>query len=221
MIRRYEQHAVQAEVPCRLTRNRKVPLVNRVERPAEDRQSQSSCLKLDSSSSVVPPWRTHSCVPRRHSCRRLAELGGLVRGRRPRLPARVFYTRSIFTEFTRTSFTGRSCAPRGTCEIFSTTSYPSVTSPKTLCLLSSQGVAASVMKNWLPLVFGPALAIDRVPALVCFRSLWNSSANLYPGPPRPVPSGSPPWIMKPGITRWKIVPSSSGFPVLPPSATLT
>ena len=27
----------------------------------------------------------------------------------------------------------------------------------------SQGVAATVTKNWLPLVFGPALAIERVP----------------------------------------------------------
>ena len=26
----------------------------------------------------------------------------------------------------------------------------------------------------------------------------------------PVPSGSPPWIMKPLITRWKTVPSYSG-----------
>ena len=28
-----------------------------------------------------------------------------------------------------------------------------------------------------------------------------SSSNLYPGPPMPVPCGSPPWIMKSGITR--------------------
>src|SRR5205807_9667409 len=34
-----------------------------------------------------------------------------------------------------------------------------------------------------------------------------SSANLYPGPPMPVPCGSPPWIMNFGITRWIIVPS--------------
>ena len=39
----------------------------------------------------------------------------------------------------------------------------SVTSPKMACLLSSHGVGASVMKNWLPLVFGPALAIARAP----------------------------------------------------------
>ena len=41
------------------------------------------------------------------------------------------------------------------------------------------------------------------------RSGWNSSANLYPGPPVPFPSGSPPWIMKPLMTRWKTVPSYS------------
>ena len=35
----------------------------------------------------------------------------------------------------------------------------------------------------------------------------SSSRNLYPGPPLPVPVGSPPWIMKPGMTRWKITPS--------------
>src|SRR5262245_49584677 len=60
--------------------------------------------------------------------------------------------RSMVTEWTRTSLTGRSCAPRATTEIFFTTSYPSVTSPNTLCLLSSQGVGATVTKNWLPLV---------------------------------------------------------------------
>src|SRR5690242_16232123 len=80
------------------------------------------------------------------------------------------YALSILTELTFTSFTGRSCELRGTVEIFLTMSYPSVTSPNTLCLLSSHGVAATVMKNWLPLVFGPALAIDRIPALVCFSS---------------------------------------------------
>ena len=62
--------------------------------------------------------------------------------------------------------------------IFSTTSIPSTTSPNTLCLLSSHGVAASVTKNWLPLVFGPALAIDRMPALVWRSFAWNSSPNL-------------------------------------------
>ena len=34
-----------------------------------------------------------------------------------------------------------------------------------------------------------------------------SSSKRYPGPPVPVPSGSPPWIMNSGMTRWKTVPS--------------
>ncbi len=58
------------------------------------------------------------------------------------------------------------------------------------------------MKNCDPFVFGPAFAIARAPR----STLWslNSSSNWYPGPPEPVPVGSPPWIMKSGITRWKI-----------------
>ena len=76
-------------------------------------------------------------------------------------------TLSIFTFVIEMGFSGRSpgllVAVR---PIFSTTSIPSTTSPKMLCLLSSHGVAASVMKNWLPLVFGPALAIESRPGLV-------------------------------------------------------
>ena len=54
-------------------------------------------------------------------------------------------------------------------------------------------------------------AIDRTPR-VCFRSFCtplaaNSPLMQYPGPPMPVPSGQPPWIIKPGMTRWKISPS--------------
>ena len=30
---------------------------------------------------------------------------------------------------------------------------------------------------------------------------------LYPGPPVPSPRGQPPWMTKPGITRWKVSPS--------------
>ncbi len=55
---------------------------------------------------------------------------------------------------------------------------PSTTSPNTLCLPSSHGVGTSVMKNWPPLVFGPLLAIDRMPAFECFSFGLNSSANL-------------------------------------------
>ena len=33
------------------------------------------------------------------------------------------------------------------------------------------GVSAVVMKNWLPFVFGPALAMDRQPLPVCLPAL--------------------------------------------------
>ena len=63
-----------------------------------------------------------------------------------------------------TRSSGRSCASRGSSEIPSTTSMPSVTRPKTVCLPSSQGAASAVtMKNWLPFVFGPRFAIARAP----------------------------------------------------------
>ena len=44
-----------------------------------------------------------------------------------------------------------------------TTFWPSITRPKTECLPSNQGVATWVMKNWEPLVLGPALAIESTP----------------------------------------------------------
>ena len=63
--------------------------------------------------------------------------------------------------------------------IFLTRSWPSTTSPKTTCLPSSHEVTTVVMKNWDPLVLGPALAIDRRKGLLCLS--WKfSSANLLP-----------------------------------------
>ena len=47
---------------------------------------------------------------------------------------------------------------------------------KTVCLPSRCGVGPCVMKNWLPLVPGPALAIERIPALSCRRSSVHSSS---------------------------------------------
>ena len=50
-----------------------------------------------------------------------------------------------------------------------------------------------------PLVLGPALAMLSTPAPVWWRSPLISSSNLPPytdSPPRPVPVGSPPWIIK-------------------------
>jgi hypothetical protein len=40
--------------------------------------------------------------------------------------------------------------------------------PNTTCFPSSQLVVMVVMKNWDPLVFGPALAMLRYPGPVCF-----------------------------------------------------
>ena len=57
---------------------------------------------------------------------------------------------------------------------FFTTSMPAVTEPKTTCLPSSQLVWAVHRKNWLPFVFGPALAIDKMPGPVCGRVKFSS-----------------------------------------------
>ncbi len=65
--------------------------------------------------------------------------------------------------------------------IFLTRSLPawSATSPKTTCLPSNHEVTTVVMKNWEPLVLGPALAMLRRKGLVCFN--WKfSSANFSP-----------------------------------------
>ncbi|KAH9529206.1 Eukaryotic translation initiation factor 3 subunit E, variant 2 [Dermatophagoides farinae] len=45
-------------------------------------------------------------------------------------------------------------------------SIPCITCPNTTCLPSSHSVREVVMKNCDPLVFGPELAIDRIPAPV-------------------------------------------------------
>ena len=48
------------------------------------------------------------------------------------------------------------------CSIISTTGQPSITEPKTTCLPSRWGVRLVVIKNWLPFVWRPALAILKV-----------------------------------------------------------
>src|SRR5262249_23069082 len=97
----------------------------------------------------------------------------------PKLRGLPYCTRSMRT-FIVTGVFGRSPESRGTFEILSAMSCPSTTSPKIECLLSSHGVAATVRKNWLPFVPGPALAIESLPAFECLRDGWNSSPNLYP-----------------------------------------
>ena len=44
------------------------------------------------------------------------------------------------------------------------TLYPSTTCPNTVCLPFKKGVPVVHRKNWEPLVLGPALAIDKIPA---------------------------------------------------------
>ena len=61
----------------------------------------------------------------------------------------------------------------------SKTSHPSMTFPNTVCFPSSQLHGINVMKNYDPLVFGPALAIDKSPLARCFI-LKFSSANFMP-----------------------------------------
>ena len=71
------------------------------------------------------------------------------------------------------------------------------------------------MKNCEPALLGSEeRAMERTPRL--WGVSLNSALTLCPGPPVPWRSrealesfvlGSPPWIMKPGMTRWNVVPS--------------
>ena len=45
-------------------------------------------------------------------------------------------------------------------------------------LPSSDCAGARVIKNWLPFEFGPAFAMDKIPAPVCFSSGFISSSNF-------------------------------------------
>mmetsp|Transcript_27629 Transcript_27629/g.79479 ORF Transcript_27629/g.79479 Transcript_27629/m.79479 type:complete len:259 (+) Transcript_27629:738-1514(+) len=70
-------------------------------------------------------------------------------------------------------------ASGGICSTASSTSKPSTTRPKTTCFPSRWGHGAKVMKNWLPLVPGPALAMLSRPRL-SWLALKFSSGNLPP-----------------------------------------
>lgn len=44
-------------------------------------------------------------------------------------------------------------------------------------LPSREGAGARVIKNWLPFVLGPAFAMEKMPAPVCFNSEFISSSK--------------------------------------------
>ncbi len=69
-------------------------------------------------------------------------------------------------------------------------------------------VLVVVMKNWLPLVFGPALAMLTVYGWSCCRVVNSSSKGLphMLWPPWPFPHGSPVWIINFLMTRWNFRP---------------
>src|SRR5260370_21185253 len=106
----------------------------------------------------------------------------------------------------------RSCSSTVTVRITSptvtavATSMPSVTYPKRLYDLASFEVQSSMhTKNCEPLVSGPALAIATAPNVYSPRT--GSSANLYPGPPAPLPWGQPPSTTHAGTARLSVRPS--------------
>ena len=127
---------------------------------------------------VVPAARRMG-APRDSQRRRDGQLLERSNGSRLRAGSLEHQSRLILTDWIVIGLSGRSPGLLvAVAPIFSMTSMPSATSPNTVCLLSSHGVAASVMKNWLPFVFGPALAIDSMPAFECRACTLNSSPNL-------------------------------------------
>lgn len=70
-----------------------------------------------------------------------------------------------------TSSRGRSWALVSTMASLPSTAMPWDTLPKMLCFPSSHCAGASVRKNWLPLVSGPALAMAKMPAPATDRQM--------------------------------------------------
>merc|ERR1719201_845548 len=65
--------------------------------------------------------------------------------------------------------------PLPTASMALTTSMPLTTLPKTTCLPSRCGVRDVVRKNWLPLVLGPALAIESRKGSLCPTTPFSNS----------------------------------------------
>src|SRR4029079_3813361 len=86
------------------------------------------------------------------------------------------------------------------------------TSPHTVYWPSRKVASSKQMKNWLLAELGlDERALEHTPR-TCGAS-ENSAFRLgFLEPPMPVPVGSPPWAMKPGITRWNTTPSEKPSP---------
>ena len=84
---------------------------------------------------------------------------------------------------------------------------PLSTWPQTVYCPSRKPASPKQMKNWLLALSGFGVrAIDAAAAHV--RLAENSALRFGKSEPLvPVPLGSPPWAMKPGITRWNTTPS--------------
>src|SRR5688500_8434109 len=83
---------------------------------------------------------------------------------------------SVIVTFSRVSPGSRSLCGSRTRILF-TMSMPSTTLPKTAWRPLRCGVARCVMKTWLPYVFGPALAMERMPGPSCFRASASASSR--------------------------------------------
>lgn len=76
----------------------------------------------------------------------------------------LLWSLSLGPRFSSPTFTAVPQGPRQPpTSICRKTSRPSVISPNTTCLPSSQSVLSHVRKNWEPLVFGPELAMESRP----------------------------------------------------------
>src|SRR5215475_8019230 len=152
--------------------------------PEDHDGSCGGTCRLESTFWVKSP---PSVAVRAHLARPYRPIAQAMTSRKPqgsRLPRKsTHYTRSIFTDFTCTGFSGLFWRSAATLEILSAMLWPSTTSPKMVCLPVSHVVGATVMKNCEPLVFGPALAMASLPGLskLCGDPRVSSS-HWYPGP---------------------------------------
>ena len=90
----------------------------------------------------------------------------------------------------------------------STCSMPSTTSPQTVYWSSRKRASSKQMKNWLLAEFGCGGARHGADAAhVRLLGELRLQVGLGRAAASRCRSGSPPWAMKPGITRWKTTPS--------------